>query len=183
MDYSLFQLINDMAGKNAFLDGLMIALTDFGPYVFVIVLLALLLNWKSAHHRIGGFVAGVTVTLSMGISYLVGQIWYRDRPFVAHEGEVNMLLDKEPSASFPSDHTTASFAIAFALWHHNRKLGGVMLALALMIGISRPFVGHHYPGDVAAGIVLGLISAEIVQFVKKKMTKPTSRGKGRTVSQ
>lgn len=171
MDYRLFEWINGWAGKYQWLDISMMIMTKYGPYLFAIVLFALFFFKK---HRRGGIMTASTLTLALGFSFLIGQLWERTRPFVAHE-DVNVLLYHAADASFPSDHTTGAFAIAFALWYHHRKLGVTMLILAGLIGISRPFVGHHYPGDVLAGIVVSLIAAQIVKVVAEKIVSRSTK--------
>ncbi|PTM53201.1 undecaprenyl-diphosphatase [Desmospora activa] len=165
MDYQLFEWINGWAGKFGWLDFLMIVMTEYGPYFFALVLFALFFFKK---HRRGGITTGSTLALALGFSFLIGQLWERARPFVTYD-DVNVLLYHAADASFPSDHTTGAFAIAFGLWHHHRGLGSIMFMLACLIGISRPFVGHHYPGDVLAGIAVAWIAAQIVKFVMGKM--------------
>ncbi|MDR6227482.1 undecaprenyl-diphosphatase [Desmospora profundinema] len=164
MDYRLFEWINGWAGKYGWLDLLMIVMTDYGPYLFAILLGVLLLLKK---HRSGGILAGCTLALALSFSFMIGQLWERARPFVTHDN-VNLLLSKEPNASFPSDHTTGAFAIAFALCHYNKTLGNILLILALLIGISRPYVGHHYPGDVFAGMTVAFLAAQLVQYGMKR---------------
>ena len=58
--------------------------------------------------------------------------------------------------SFPSDHATAAFAIAFGILFVARRTGWLFLAWAALIGISRVLAGMHYPTDVLAGAVVGL---------------------------
>lgn len=173
MDFTIFQWINGLAGENRFLDGIMMFMTDYGPYGFALILFLMLLNWRSKTQRISGFYTGATLAFALALSYGIGQLWPRERPFVAHD-HVNVLLHHAADSSFPSDHTTGAFAIAFALWFHNRLLGGMMLILALLIGISRPFVGHHYPGDVLAGIMVAFIAATVVQLIRKKREQTVS---------
>ncbi|QKG85278.1 undecaprenyl-diphosphatase [Kroppenstedtia pulmonis] len=167
MDFTIFQWINGLAGENRFLDGFMMFMTDYGPYGFALILFLMLLNWRSKTQRISGLYTGATLTLALALSFGIGQLWPRERPFVVHD-HVNVLLHHAADSSFPSDHTTGAFAIAFALWYHNRLLGGTMLIFALLIGISRPFVGHHYPGDVLAGIIVAFLAATVVQFIRTK---------------
>lgn len=170
MDFTVFQWINGLAGKSDFLDGFMMFMTDYVPYVFALVLFLMVLNWRSTSQRISGLYTGATLVLALVMSYGIGQLWPRERPFVVHD-DVNLLLHHAADSSFPSDHTTAAFAIAFGLWYHNRFLGGIMLMLAMLIGISRPFVGHHYPGDVLGGIITAFLATVIVQFIRKKQEK------------
>lgn len=164
MDFTIFQWVNSLAGENRVLDGFMMFMTDYAPYGFALVLFLMVLN-KS--QRISGLYVGATLLLALAISYGIGQFWPRERPFVVHD-HVNLLLPHDADSSFPSDHTTAAFAIAFALRYHNRLLGGMMLVVAFLIGVSRIFVGHHYPGDVLAGILVAFLATKAVQLIRNK---------------
>jgi undecaprenyl-diphosphatase len=82
----------------------------------------------------------------------------RDRP-------PTIVLDPEPllevptTSSFPSGHTSSSFACAWVLSRLAPRLTVPLFALAALIGFSRIYVGVHYPLDVLAGAVLGILVA------------------------
>lgn len=59
---------------------------------------------------------------------------------------------------FPSDHTTFSAVIGFAVLYFNRKLGGVLLAVALLIGLCRVIANVHHLQDIGGGFVIAGIS-------------------------
>lgn len=84
----------------------------------------------------------------------------RHRPFVALPA-VTMLILPPDEFSFPSGHTAAAFVMVTAVAAWFPTLLVVMLPLALLIGISRVYLGVHYPSDVLAGAALGISSAEI----------------------
>ncbi|MBQ8184777.1 MAG: phosphatase PAP2 family protein [Lachnospiraceae bacterium] len=80
----------------------------------------------------------------------------RPRPFLVCE-ELVPLISKPSSYSFPSGHTSSSFAAAMALYLGTSKKAGIpALVLAALIGLSRIYVGVHYPTDVLAGAALGI---------------------------
>jgi undecaprenyl-diphosphatase len=64
--------------------------------------------------------------------------------------------------SFPSDHASAAFGIAFAVLMFDRIAGSLFVAAAALIGLGRVLVGVHYPGDIAAGALVGIASAVVV---------------------
>jgi len=80
----------------------------------------------------------------------------RVRPYVVNDG-LSLIVKAATDASFPSGHTTASFAAAVAFFMHRKKAGIPMLILAALIGISRLYVNIHYPTDVIIGVVLGIL--------------------------
>ncbi|WP_051330904.1 undecaprenyl-diphosphatase [Aneurinibacillus terranovensis] len=169
MDYHLFMLINGLAGKNSITDGIMKGFTSYGPYVFALILLVMIVFSKSKVVRIAGLIGGVSGVIGLGANFIIGHIFYRSRPFITHH--VHLLLSHAPDSSFPSDHTTGAFAITFALWRFNSMLGKICLFISIMIGISRIFVGHHYPTDVIGGFVVGAISAQITLQVFSNLMK------------
>lgn len=78
-------------------------------------------------------------------------------------------------SSFPSGHTTSSFAIAVTiamLWPGNRRFAGVLLiSVATLIGISRIYRGVHWPTDVIAGAALGFACGAIVALIFGELGK------------
>ena len=83
----------------------------------------------------------------------------RDRP-------PTVVLDPEPlmdvptTSSFPSGHTSTSFACAYVISRLAPRLTVFVYLLAALIGLSRIYVGVHYPLDVLAGAVVGLVVAK-----------------------
>lgn len=85
----------------------------------------------------------------------------RERPFT--RPGFSALLVKAPGAhSWPSAHAGSSMAAATVLAVAYPWLGAIFVAVALLIGYSRIYVGVHYPLDVISGIIAGLLSAGAV---------------------
>ena len=103
--------------------------------------------------------AGMAVALgSLAASYMVQRlmkpIFRRQRPFVGRE--VLVVGIKPADASFPSGHTAASFAAATALSSFYPKAAPLAFTLAAAVGMSRVYLGHHFPSDVAVGAGVGI---------------------------
>jgi undecaprenyl-diphosphatase len=112
-------------------------------------------KWKLAAG--GGLVsAGV----ALAVNKVISSIWFRRRPFVAHH--IAHPWINSTDASFPSDHSSASFAIAFAVLMLDPIAGAIFLVFAVIIAVGRLFIGAHYPSDVAVGVVIGALSALLV---------------------
>ncbi|TCZ75401.1 undecaprenyl-diphosphatase [Paenibacillus albiflavus] len=165
LDYQLFELINNLTEKISFLNPIMIFLASRAEYLFYA---AVIIYWftRTDKNRRMVFVALVSAAIGLGISVVLGDFFYRDRPFVAHE--VFQLVPHAVNASFPSDHATASFAIAMSIWFYRRKEGWLWLALAAAISFSRVWVGVHYPLDVTTGMVNGVLCALLIHLVFSK---------------
>ncbi|MHB8858513.1 MAG: undecaprenyl-diphosphatase [Thermoleophilia bacterium] len=171
MDFRIFEFINQLAGKSGILDGLMVGLAKYGVLLMAI---PLLLIWFRSNEE--GKKAALLSLLSMAVALLInqfiGHLYFRDRPFVFHD--VNLLLDKSTDPSFPSDHTTFVFGIAWLLLFKNRRIGALAIGLAALVGTSRVFVGTHYPADVLGGALVGLGSAILVWKARNALNPITS---------
>jgi undecaprenyl-diphosphatase len=130
------------------------------------ILIIALLYWKNTKFYVLPllttlFVAGLPV--SQGVKLLIP----RDRP-----SNLMFAVPQEEflARSFPSGHSTTSFAIAFMLWLLTRKkehawIGKVAIGWAALVGLSRIYRGVHWPTDVLAGAFAGLFAASLVYLV------------------
>lgn len=102
-------------------------------------------------------VAATSITTSL-LNALFKYAVQRDRP-------PTVILDPKPlmevptTSSFPSGHTSTSFACAYVISRLAPRLTIPVFVLAALIGFSRVYVGVHYPLDVVAGAIFGLIVA------------------------
>ena len=85
----------------------------------------------------------------------------RPRPFHALEN-VRLLLGEKDGFSFPSGHATTSFCLATAIAMRYPKLRYPIFIVAIIIALSRPYVGVHYPSDILVGAILGIFIGYIV---------------------
>jgi undecaprenyl-diphosphatase len=102
-----------------------------------------------------------SAALALLVNQLIAKLWHRARPFETHPS-AHVWGGRSHDPSFPSDHSSAAFAIAFAILLFDRVAGLLFLAAAVLLGGGRVVVGAHYPGDVAAGVLVGLACALIV---------------------
>jgi undecaprenyl-diphosphatase len=104
---------------------------------------------------------GASVLLFMCVKKLIG----RPRPFEAWR-ELSCMAAPPDKFSFPSGHTMTAFAVWGALSVGLPLLSHVYLVMALLIGLSRIFLGLHYPTDVLVGAILGgSIGLSLGQFI------------------
>lgn len=155
MNMELFRLINNLANKNTVLDGVMIFFSKYVPYVFmaVIALVFILgITKKNFDYRKVAVNTFVITVINLVLSFVIGGIYYVDRPFV--HNEVNLLFTHTQDASFPSDHATGTMSIALGLGKYNKFLSIILTILSVIVGFSRVYVGHHYPMDVIGAYVI-----------------------------
>lgn len=159
MDYAWFQMINRLAGMYTFLNPVMKFLAEDAQYLFY---LGVIIYWFTRTNQNRRMVAEALLSacIALGFGGILATLFYRDRPFVTHH--VIQLINHPANASFPSDHATGAFVIASAIWMFRRKDGLIWLMLAAGIAVSRIWTGVHYPSDVAAGALIGFISALLV---------------------
>lgn len=163
-DVRLLHALNDLAGRWAALDAVMILLARYSPVVLAAVLAALWLTWRPRNQR-EALLAGVASLIALGVGQVIGMLVPRDRPYLTEH--VRLLVPHAPDTSFPSDHATLAFAVAVMIWRHDRRLGSALLLFGVLVGIARVFIGAHYPTDVLGGAVLGAIVSVLVDRISQ----------------
>ena len=99
--------------------------------------------------------------LALLVNQLIAHVWDRPRPYDTHP-DVHTWVARSHDPSFPSDHASAAFGIAFAVLMFDRVAGALFVAAAALVSLGRVLVGVHYPGDVLAGMLVGLACALVV---------------------
>ncbi|MER6678829.1 phosphatase PAP2 family protein [Streptomyces sp. NPDC000983] len=95
----------------------------------------------------------------------------RPRPFLDHQG-LEVLVSGKTDFSFVSDHATITMAMGVGLFVANRKFGLVGIALGLMEGFCRVYMGVHYPTDVIGGFALGTAVTLLLSPVATALLTP-----------
>ena len=108
-------------------------------------------------------------------NHLIKNLVQRPRPFVTFT-DLKIIIPTPSEFSFPSGHTASSFAAASVFYRHlPKKLGIPSVILAGLIGFSRLYVGVHYPTDVIAGVIMGILLSYMAEFLvgffEKKLKK------------
>jgi undecaprenyl-diphosphatase len=101
---------------------------------------------------------GIAALLSNGLKHLLG----RPRPKFVHSGEWQFTPSWASGLdSFPSGHTTASFAVATVVAKRFPPFGPLCVSVAAFVALSRVLRGSHFPTDVLGGAVLGVVSGSL----------------------
>lgn len=135
-----------------FLDQFFMFLTNAGGIVSVCIISALILSYLLFRKRYrSALILGFGFGGAMAANIVLKALFHRDRPSLWHQSVV------ETGFSFPSGHAMASAALVtclvIILWHTKWRwltvvLGGIVV---LLIGVSRLYLGVHYPSDILAG--------------------------------
>ncbi len=154
--------------RNYILDPIMLGIThsNDGGIICIGVILILLLIKKT--RRVGIY---CTIALFLNLLLINGilkNIVGRIRPYEVIEGLICMI-GPQHDESFPSGHTSSAFVIAGIIFLKlPKKVGIPALIVASVIAFSRLYVGVHYPTDVLAGMLLGLLLAVLTVYLLDK---------------
>lgn len=176
LDLPLTKAINGLSG-NTVVDTLMIWVSTYG--VLALVLSVALQWWRKpgrSHTRHVLVASGFSFAFGLGLNQIILLLVQRPRPYDV--GLTHLLIERSADMSFPSDHATATFAIAAAfLFHGMSRRGLAFLAAAMLISFSRVYLGTHFVGDIAGGALTGVMAAAVIwklylegTFVDRRLT-------------
>lgn len=146
----------------------MIFITQYVVYLTGLIMIVLVFKGKTKERK-----AILLAILALPIAILlikVIHIFYMEpRPFVTYH--FLPLSDNTPDASFPSRHATIMAIIAFAYTFFKSKWSAFFLLLMVAVGISRIYIGVHYPLDVIGGFIVGIVALAIALTITKVLSK------------
>lgn len=163
MDQAITHWINSFAGDNVALDFVMIMASLFGvPLLMLVTVLQWWVPRERLRIRHACVAAGLSFLIGLGLNQVILLFIHQARPY--NVGLTHLIISRSGDWSFPSDHATATFAIAAAfLLQGLRRRGFAYLAAALLICLSRVYVGTHYATDVLGGAATGTFAAAAVR--------------------
>ena len=167
MNEQFFLFINNWAGRWNWLDLVMVFCAEYLMYVMILVVLVYVI-WNYKLWRDMALVAiGSALVARFGVTELIRFFYYHARPYWVLT-QTNLLSARETVSSFPSGHTIFMFALATGVYQYNKKAGWWFYASACLVGFARIFVGVHWPYDIVAGAVFGILTALVCGWVFKK---------------
>jgi undecaprenyl-diphosphatase len=177
-DTSIFLWINGLAGSVPFIDEFFkgIANDYFALIAGCLVLVWLWFATRDSVQREKNqrtvFLAMISIGIASAMMALVNHYYFRPRPFDVLPGNsIHLLFYKPTDSSFPSNLAAVIFALAIGVFIKNKRYGSWLLALAVLAGFGRIYLGVHYPLDILGGAALALL-ATIVSMGILRIIKP-----------
>lgn len=162
--------------RQGWLDPVVKVFTTLGNAgILWIVLAVAMLFWRPT--RKAGILAGCALLLSLLFTNLgLKLLLTRPRPYTVVEGLIPLLTSGDPN-SFPSGHTSAAFA-AGLVWARTLPkawMRRTAVIQAVLMGLSRLYVGVHYPSDVVSGAVVGTVCALLALWIGRQWHRRQER--------
>jgi undecaprenyl-diphosphatase len=164
-DQNLAIWVNSLSGSSSILDSLMRWLaSDYTiPPLLAITLIATIFAGRTSEERLrwqrAAFVGIIAVGVTNWAIAISNGMWDRVRPYEALSDDITLLFYPATDPSFPANPTGVGAAVAVALWGVGVRLRYFLIALTLLVAISRLYVGLHYPTDLLGGAVIGIAMA------------------------
>lgn len=163
IDWRILNWIKEKTHCN-FLDFLMPKITALGSGGAVWLLFTFIFLCTKKYR-----IYGILIPVGLGVASFFGEFLLkhfvkRNRPCNINQ-DIFLLVKTPKDTSFPSNHTLTSVTSAMIILHASPVLGFISLAIALVIAFSRLYLYVHYPSDVFAAIILGIIFGEAVFYI------------------
>ncbi|ETI66346.1 undecaprenyl-diphosphatase [Neobacillus vireti] len=167
LNVDVFRAINDIGKEHASLNPIAIFMAD---YMIIVLALGMLVYWftRINKNRMMVIQGGVAFVLAEVLGKIAGTMYYHNQPF-AELPHVNQLIAHVVDNAFPSDHSILFFSVCFSFWLVRKKDGWLWLVFACFVGVSRIWVGVHYPGDVVTGALIGIVAALAAYWIVPKL--------------
>lgn len=180
-------------GNNKIFDTIMYIITTLGDAGIIWIVLAAALMIPKKYRKCGMMMAGSLIIMLVLNNLVLKNLFQRPRPFLFFENNPlynfpdivardTLASSSNPTGyeySFPSGHTTSSFAAVVPLFKRDKRFGAAALVIAILIAFSRIYVHVHYCTDILFGVVLGvvygllgcLVIGLIIKLVESKKPK------------
>ena len=168
-DIVIFNFINGLAGRWQWLDLTGIFFAKYFEYFLWFFLIVLLFKDFKKYWRM----VAEAVIAALFVRFVLVKIFYalffRLRPFVYPDNANLLVYHNSGATSFPSGHASFYFALSTIIYGYNKKWGMLFYIGSLLIVLSRIFVGMHWPSDVMAGAMLGVVIGLVLNKLFKKV--------------
>ncbi len=175
LDLDIFYFINHTL-SNTLLDKFFVIITEVENWFIAYLLLYFILIFKGGKRgKISAAILILLIIVSDQLSSVIlKNIFGRIRPCNVLN-DVKVLVGCTGSFSFPSSHAVNNFAVALFFGKLFKKYKYILISIASLVALSRPYVGVHYPSDILGGAIigsiLGIIFSYLVIYIEKYFVK------------
>lgn len=178
MNNIIFFALYSLAHRSIFLDWLIIFSANNFGYIMVLLAIMFLIfhtdgvfDYRAPFLQLKNKIRYVALVFSSAVSAwiiatIIKSFILSPRPFLYFQN-VKPLFLHGGMDSFPSGHAMFFGALAMSLFFVHKKIGFLFFVVALIVGLARVAAGVHFPIDILAGYVIGIIIAIIFNFVFK----------------
>lgn len=169
MEINILKFIQSFA--NPFLDTFFSLITNIGSEFVLIAILCFI--YLSIDKEKGEYIA-FTFLLSGFLNFTLKNIFKFERP-IGQKGIRTLMKNTAPGYSFPSGHSQFSSTLFNSIFLSFKNRFTLILAvlLPLLIGLSRMYLGVHYPKDILAGLIIGYLISYLMYKVYYSLNKNT----------
>jgi len=158
-DTNLFLYLNAGPSPNALVVEFAIFISRYLQFLVPIYLIALWLRNANKSRETAISIA-LALLVAVALSYLIGLVWFRPRPFMVGLGHT--LVAHRPNSSFPSNHGIVFACCAAVLFMMGRKVAAwAAVVCGVVMAWSRIYIGVHYPLDMVGSVIVAVVSAKI----------------------
>ncbi|MBQ9844844.1 MAG: phosphatase PAP2 family protein [Oscillospiraceae bacterium] len=161
-EFSFLYLLQEL--HTPVLDKIMLFFTKLGNIGMPWLAIAVLMLCFKKTRRCGIAILGSLLVKELVGNLLLKNLIARQRPCWI-DTTVPLLISSPSSFSFPSGHTFDGFAASVSILLYYKKAGIAALLAAAVIAFSRMYLFVHFPTDVLASVVLGILAAVLVHKI------------------
>jgi len=162
LECRLFHKVNQHFDKKI-LNRFFSSITYLGGATFTIAVTLLMILFSSNQTQLTALASALSLAISHIPVAIIKKLFPRKRPYLTLE-QTRYPMNPLKDHSFPSGHTTAFFSVAVPFTLYIPYLAFILIPIGISVGLSRIYLGLHYPSDVLAGGILGS-SAGILCFI------------------
>ena len=171
-DFDILFFIRDYI-RNPIMNSIVAFYTTLGDDGIIWIILGVVLLIPKKTRKCGIMVLAALLVMLVANNLILKNIVARPRPYATYPElveDIANLIHVPKSYSFPSGHTVSAMAAAFTIFSQHKKLGIAAIVAGVLMGLSRLYVGVHFPTDVFGGIIVGALIALFVYWAEKKIT-------------